>query len=135
MFRSFGLFFTKLWVFIPRKVQKALQKSSFWCHLRYVTSLQAYLIQWTNLSCFLVWTNGQISNRRIYQFNCCVLFSFEINFNLLNPFTNRLSEFMGYFQRVRFIFRQLWMTFFQKIILWWQKKIFLFKCITQFCKG
>ena len=39
MFTNFGLFLTKSWVFIPRKVQKTLQKSSFWCHLRYVTSL------------------------------------------------------------------------------------------------
>ena len=35
----------------------------------------------------------QISKGEFYQFNCC--FISKINFNLINPFTNR---FMGYFQ-------------------------------------
>ena len=32
-------YFLQLWVFITRKLQKVIQKSYFWCHFRYVSSL------------------------------------------------------------------------------------------------
>ena len=35
---KFWVILTKLWVFIPRKLQKIHQKSSFWCHSIYIPS-------------------------------------------------------------------------------------------------
>ena len=39
LFYNFRSFLTNSWVFLPRKLQKTLQKSSLWCHFRYVSSL------------------------------------------------------------------------------------------------
>ena len=56
-----------------------------------LTQIPPVLIQSTNLSWFKKTSKG-----RIYQLNCHFLS--KINLNLLNPFTNRLPYFMGYFQ-------------------------------------
>ena len=53
-------------------------------------------------------------------------------FDFLNPFTDK-SSYLGLWDIFRFIFRQLRMTFFHKIMVA-EKNNFLFKCITQFCK-
>ena len=49
-----------------------------------LTQIPPAVICSTNISWF-----KQIAKGQIYQFNCCFLS--KINFNLLNPFTNRLS--------------------------------------------
>ena len=72
------------------------------------TQIFTALIWLTNLSWF-----KQISKGQIYQLSCHFLS--KINFNLSNPSTD-----IGYFNLwdiFRFIFRQLRMTFFHKIML------------------
>ena len=56
----------------------------------------------------------QISKGWFYQFNCRLLS--KINFDFLNPITN-VSGYLNLCDIFRFIFRQLSMTFFHKIIV------------------
>ena len=51
--------------------------------------------------------------------------------NCLNLFTN-ISGYLNLWDSFRFIFRQLAMTFFHKIMM--AEKKFLLRCITQSCK-
>ena len=96
-------FLIKPFCYMIKKIRRKIDSSPT------LTQIPAALIRPTNLSWF-----KQISKGWIYQFNC--RFLSKINFNLLNPFTNRLWDIF------RFILRQLRMTICHKIVV--TKKIF-----------
>ena len=78
-----------------------------------LTQLPPALIQHTNLP-YTITRFKQLSKGWFYQFNC--RFLSKINFYFLNPFTN-ISGYLNLWDIFRFIFRQLRMNFFHKIMV------------------
>ena len=71
----------------------------------------------------------RISKRWFYHFTCTI-YQKSI-FNSLDPFTI-ISGHLNLWDIFRFVFRQLRINFFHKVMV--AEKFFFFKCITQFCK-